>query len=205
MAAISETFGEIKPVAKKLSASGLKPQVNAEDKDFLNKLAILEALTQKLSSSSEEGRIRPSVIIVRLSLSSLRQAHQDTPTANAEATDLLAQQLGQFVDAAQKYFGDDVLIATLATEQRSNRQRRDTEARQTEEKVGCGMVGTSWNGFYSFSPSRTTSTSPRSTKSPTQSSSTSSCGSVLSCSSPCWPSAWPSETWTLVGTPSFTA
>lgn len=124
-------------MAKKLTASGLKPAVNTEDKDFLNKLATIEALTHKLESIPAGGadKSAPNVILVRLSMTALRNAHQDTPIANAEAADLLAQQLGQFVDAAQKYFGDSVLVASVANEETFSRHRRDTaEAapRQTE-------------------------------------------------------------------------
>lgn len=129
VATISENFGEIKPVAKKLTASGLKPAVNVEDKEFLAKLATIEALSQKFETSDVAAQKSvPSLIVVRMSLASLRNAHQDTPTANAEASDLLAQQLGQFVDAAQKYFGDSVLITSVATVEQFARHRRDTAA-----------------------------------------------------------------------------
>lgn len=135
VAVISETFGEIKPVAKKITASGLKPAVNAEDKDFLNKLATIDALSQKLASSDADKTTTPSLILVRLSMASLRNAHQDTPTANAEAADLLAQQLGQFVDAAQKYFGDSVLVASVASTEQFIRHRRDTAAEPRQLEV----------------------------------------------------------------------
>lgn len=115
-------------MAKKITSSGLKPAVNSEDKEFVSKLATIEALSQKLSNADAAEKNVPSLIIVRLSLASLREAHQETPIANAEASDLLAQQLGQFVDAAHKYFGDNVLIATVAnSEQSVIRQRRDTK------------------------------------------------------------------------------
>lgn len=127
-------------MAKKVTASALKPALNAEDKDFLNKLATIDALSQKLAApASGDEKTLPSLILVRLSMSGLRAAHQDTPTANAEAADLLAQQLGQFVDAAQKYFGDNVLVATVATEQ-VNRQRRDTKE-ETKARQGAPEVG----------------------------------------------------------------
>lgn len=112
-------------MARKITAAGLKPSVNTEDKDFMNKLATIEALTQKFQQSTEGEK--PSLILVRMSVTELRNAHKDTPTANAEAADLLAQQLGQFSDAAQKYFGDSVLVAAVASSsEHSNRQRRDT-------------------------------------------------------------------------------
>lgn len=128
VALISENFGEIKPVARKLSASGLKPAVNVEDKEFLAKLATIEALTQKLDGSVAASQAAPSVVVFRMSLAGLRNAHQDTPTANAEASDLLAQQLGQFVDAAQKHYGDNALVAVVANEEKFSRTRRDTAA-----------------------------------------------------------------------------
>lgn len=117
-----------------MSASGLKPSLIAEDKDFLNKLATIDALTQQLKSG--KASTTPSLILVRLSMAALRNAHQDTPTANAEASDLLAQQLGQFVDAAQKYFGDNVLVATVASAEQLVRNRRDVPTQPKQEEVG---------------------------------------------------------------------
>lgn len=113
---------------KKVTASGLKPSTNAEDEEFLNKLATIEALSKKMESSSAAEKPLPSLILVRLSLAALRESHQDTPTANAEASELVAQQLAIFVDAAQKYFGDSVLVATVASSESLARHRRDTAA-----------------------------------------------------------------------------
>lgn len=113
---------------KKVTASGLKPSINTEDEEFLNKLATIEALSKKMESSTAAEKTLPSLILVRLSLAALRESHQDTPTANAEASELVAQQLAIFVDAAQKYFGDSVLVATVASSESLARHRRDTAA-----------------------------------------------------------------------------
>lgn len=121
MSQISDIFGEIKPVAKKVTSS-LKPGVNVEDKDFFNKVAIIEALSEKL----EQSNAAPSLIVVRMSMAAFRQAHADSPAANSEATDFLADAIARLSAAAQKSFDGNLLVASVATAEHLLRHRRET-------------------------------------------------------------------------------
>jgi len=121
-------LGDIKPVLDKV-VSTLKPS-NAADKLFLQQIAVINALTDKIQSLEQ----LPKFITVRLSLTPLIAAH--TPTLNGvspavtEALKLLSTAVTAFNDAVDKKYNNLAVFTVVAINDDTNsRSKRAANAK----------------------------------------------------------------------------
>jgi renin receptor len=104
----------------------LKPQVHPEDKLFLEQIATIKSLAESLATLETV----PTLITVRLSLTSFISAHKDkSPAAIADAISLLNNAIEELKISAVKAFHSNVLVTVVADkEDIVYREKRAAEA-----------------------------------------------------------------------------
>ena len=89
----------------------MKPQANPADKDFLDQVAVVRAVAQQLSSKADD---LPKLVIVRLTVAPLIAAHGLASPQLTEALKVLQSSVVELKEAAEKAYGGNVLVATIA-------------------------------------------------------------------------------------------
>lgn len=113
-------------LANEKTTSSLKPQFYAEDKLFLEQIAAINALSEKLASITD----LPTLVTIRLSFAPLLSAHlTDSPAAITEAQKLLSAAIEQLTAAAEKAYNGNVVVAAITIKDESMRSKRSTGAR----------------------------------------------------------------------------
>jgi renin receptor len=117
----ADIVGEIKPTNLEKSKLSLKPQLHDEDKLFLQQLEILDLLSQKLSDIKQ----KPTLLIVRLSLSSLISVHGSASPAITDAMKLLSSAIDNLAKAAEEAYNQDAVVAIVVAKDQVSRSRRE--------------------------------------------------------------------------------
>lgn len=124
----ADIIGEIKPTNPEKSKMSLKPQLYDEDKLFLQQLEILDLLCEKLA----DIKPKPTLLIVRLSLSSLISVHNSASPAISDAMKLLSSAVDNLAKAAEEGYNHEALVAiVVAKDQVSRRRRQTNDAKQS--------------------------------------------------------------------------
>ncbi|XP_055380968.1 ATPase H(+)-transporting accessory protein 2 [Condylostylus longicornis] len=103
----------------------LKPETYPEDKLFLQQIAAIKALSNKLSDIQN----KPTLINIRLSLKSIIEAHGPKSPAVAEALKLISKTVEDFSEKSNKAYGGQLLftVTTDDSAEVSSRQKRQTQ------------------------------------------------------------------------------
>uniref|UniRef100_A0A1B0DAD1 Renin receptor n=2 Tax=Phlebotomus papatasi TaxID=29031 RepID=A0A1B0DAD1_PHLPP len=119
ISAISEVYGDIKPVVGKTTSS-LKPSNYVADKHFLYNVAIINELADKIKAKSSIA----NVVTVRISLNELASVHETSSTAFADAKKILTRAIENLIDAAENSNDGNILVATITSKDDLSRAKR---------------------------------------------------------------------------------
>lgn len=122
-------MGDIKPHQDKI-VSSLKPS-NVEDKLFLQQIATINALTEKLQSLEE----LPKFLTIRLSMTPLITAHTLASPAVTDALKLLSSAIEHFSAAAGKAYDDNIVFAVVTINEDPTRSKRATTGSRADPIV----------------------------------------------------------------------
>lgn len=125
-------LGDFQVESTKKTSDGLKPTERLEDKMFVQQLAALDAIAEKLKSSDVESL--PVLMTVRVSLSQIVEAHAGPSPALTDAMKQLTVATDKLMKAAQKGYQGDALVAIVTVgKDELVRNRRAADTKQGEE------------------------------------------------------------------------
>lgn len=101
------------------TVSSLKPQSHAEDKQFLEEIAAINDVADKLSTLST----LPTIIKIHLSLAPLISAHSSSSAAVSDALKMLSAAAEKLATSAEKAYDGNAVVTVITNNEHSRRKR----------------------------------------------------------------------------------
>jgi len=154
----SNIFGETKPSIAEKTTSSLKPNLHADDKIFLEQIAIINAIADNviiffiyklilyalyltLFSIFQLPTVKslPSLITIRLSLNELLTTHSMSSPSITDALKLLSAATEKLTYAANKAYHNEALVVLLTSKFENDPIRAKRATGETKQDVALDV------------------------------------------------------------------
>lgn len=127
-----EIFQSIKKVKPQPSTFGnLK---GAVDEEFLNEVALLNAISEKVESGVVKPDFNPDIFWFKVSgLHTISDVHGENSTATKEAKQILSDSIKRLNNAFTKAYNGRVLVNIIASDASHTRRERSTDNEKADE------------------------------------------------------------------------